>query len=440
MVYPLTVLPAHLREQTIADHVNASDTKTEPFYDFQNRQHDLKVITIPIGLPVYRMANYRTRIAQQAYIRREGLPADYFSAGEENETAQKQQHEFLEKYAREGRAGSVTPIIDVLSKEKQHHPLLITSRGVVVNGNRRLAGMRDLLAKGEPEYASFSHVKCQVLPATATAQEIQELEVRLQMKQETKLEYDWLNECIAVKELRDGGMDLKVLAGIMNKRKGDIEDSINALTEAELYLSEWRNTPFDYEAIEDAKQLFYDMGENLSTKSGEAQEVSRRIAWALVDRRSTLGRRVYDFKPMFGKKSDEVAAKLADRFEFEIEDNNDLDEDGDDFEVDLGEADAGSMRPLIRLMDDNSRREKVSAALVDVCEGIIEFDKGKKDGFLPLNQVQRANSLLSEIDMTRALPESLSAIDNQLVAIEQHVERLRGFLDRQRARTAGAEG
>ena len=80
------------------------------------------------------------------------------------------------------------------------------------------------------------------------------------MKQRTELEYDWLNECIAVKELRDSGMDLKVLAGIMNKRKGDIEDSINALTEADLYLSEWRNTPFDYEAIDDAKQLFYDMG------------------------------------------------------------------------------------------------------------------------------------------------------------------------------------
>ena len=78
MVYVLTVEPAHLREQTIADHVSAADAKTEPFYDFQNRQHDLKVITIPIGLPVYRMANYRTRIAQQAYIRREGLPPTIF--------------------------------------------------------------------------------------------------------------------------------------------------------------------------------------------------------------------------------------------------------------------------------------------------------------------------------------------------------------------------
>jgi hypothetical protein len=143
---------------------------------------------------------------------------------------------------------------------------------------------------------------------------------------------------------------------------------------------------------------------------------------------------------MFGKKADEVATKLADRFEFEIDDNADLAEDGDDFDVDLGETDAGSLRPLITLMDDNSRREEVGAALVDVCVGIIEFDKGKKDGLLPLNLVQRANSLLSEIDMTRAAPDSLPAIDKQLGAIQQHVERLRGFLDRQRARAAGAEG
>ena len=78
--------------------------------------------------------------------------------------------------------------------------------------------------------------------------------------------------------------------GLMNKRKNEVEDAINALTEADLYLAEWLGRPADYEAIEDAEQLFYDIGDSLKSKIGGSQELSRRIAWTLVDRRSKLKR------------------------------------------------------------------------------------------------------------------------------------------------------
>jgi len=436
--YTVKVEPAHIREATIAD-LAANSTKTEPFYDYQNRGQDLPVVNVPLGLPIYRMANFRTRTAQQAYARRESKPADYFSAGEENEAAQQRQHEFLVKFAEEGRQGSITPIIDVLKTEKQRQPILITRRGVVVNGNRRLAAMRHLYDEDSSQYREFSTVKCQLLPATATEKEIVEVEVRLQMKQRTELDYDWVNECIAVRELRDSGLTMRELMAMMNKKKVEIEDAINALTEADLYLTEWLNQPYDYEAIDDAKQLFFDIAENVKSKTGEDQEVSRRIAWLLADRRRSLKRRVYDFKPMFGKKADEVASKLAERFAVELDDSPPVDGgDDDDFDVDLGGASGPTLRPLISLLEDAARRDEVAAELVDVCEGIIEGERDRRSGQMPLNLVQQANGKLTEVDMTRADAGSLNAIGRQLDAVEANVERLRHYLERQRAETQAA--
>jgi hypothetical protein len=301
MSYVVKVLPVHVREQQIAQLVKDTD-KHESFHAYQNREHELPVIFVPLELPIYRMANYRTRTAQQSLVRREKKATDFFKQGQENEAAQQAQHDILVKFAETGRKGSVTPIVDVLEIEGQTQSILITSTGVVVNGNRRLAGMRDLYAKSANDHRSFSHVKCMVLPAGVTESEIVEIEIRLQMKQRTELDYDWINECVAIKELRDSGKPIPYLMGMMNKKKSEIEEAINALTEADLYLSDWLGRAGDYDAIEDAEQLFYDIGINLNAKTGEAQELARRFAWILVDRRGNLKRRVYDFNPMFGKK------------------------------------------------------------------------------------------------------------------------------------------
>lgn len=433
----ITVLTLHVREQQIAQ-LKAVSTKTDTFYEYQNRAHELPEIVVPISLPIYRMANYRTRLAQQSYIRREKKAQDFFLHGQENEAAQQIQHDILVKFAEQGRAGSVTPIVDVLKVEKQRQAILITSSGVVVNGNRRLAGMRHLEGSPPDNFREFSHVKCLVLPPTVTENEIIEIEIRLQMKQRTELDYDWINECIAIRELRDSGKTVKDLTGLMNKKKGEIESAINSLVEADLYLSEWLGRAGDYESIEDAEQLFSNIGDTLKAKSGDAQEVSRRIAWTLVDRRGTLKRRVYDFNPMFGKNAEEVAAKLAERYGVEVDQAPLSEPSSDDFEVDVDSGDASALGPLISLFDDPVRRDQLGDDLIEVCEEIIEGQKDDIQGRLPLNNVQKANGLLASVDLTRAAPESLDAITNQLDAVEAHVDRLKTALERIRSRTATA--
>lgn len=433
MAYEVKVLPAHVREQQIVQLVKDTD-KHESFHAYQNREHDLPVVFVPLELPIYRMANFRTRTAQQSYARREKKPLEFFRQGQENEAAQKVQHDILVMFAETGRKGSVTPIVDVLEIEGQTQAILITSTGVVVNGNRRLAGMRSLYAKNANDHRSFSHVKCMVLPAGVTESEIVEIEIRLQMKQRTELDYEWINECVAIKELRDSGKPIPYLMGMMNKKKSEIEESINALTEADLYLTDWLGRPGDYDAIEDAEQLFYDIGDNLNAKAGEAQELARRIAWILVDRRGNLKRRVYDFNPMFGKKADEVAAKLAEKMGVEVE-PTDSEGEVDDIVIDLGESSGPSLRPLIALFDDTTKREDLGNDLIEICETIIETEKGSQDGLVTLNTVQKVNGLLASVDLTRATPDSLPSIVKQLESIQAHVTRLRASLAPKSAET-----
>lgn len=429
MSYQIKVEPLAVRAEMIAKREAASE-ETEPFHEYQNREHKLPVITLPLHVPIYRMANFRTRVAQQSYLRRTEKESSFFQ--QENEEAQNAQHEILIKFAEEERDRSIASIVGVLKDERQRQPLLITSQGVVVNGNRRLAAMRKLYAEDSSQYRTFSHVRCLVLPTTITEEEVVEIEVRLQMKRRTELPYSWIDEAIAICELRESGKSMKDLCALMNKSKSDIEDAINALAEADLFLSDRRGTPGDYEAIENAKELFFDMGASLSTKQGEAQEISRRFAWTLVEKRGKGGLpgRVYNFNPMFGKKAEEVAERLAERMGIDLETNDNTDDSDFDeaFDIDIETAGETSFKPLINLFDDPTTRDGLADELLEVWDNIVEIDKGKKRAQQPLNLVQQANGKLTEVDLTGAAPASLPAIEKQLDAIETNVGRLRAVI------------
>jgi len=429
--YDIQVEPLRVREQIISERVAASG-ETETFHEYQNREHRLPVIALPLGLPIYRMANFRTRKEQQSYIRRENKDASFFQ--QENVEAQAIQHHILVKFAEAERDRSIAKIIDVLKEEQQRHPLLITSAGVVVNGNRRLAAMRRLFAEDAGQYRTFSHVKCLVLPSTITEAEVVEIEVRLQMKRRTELAYDWINEAIAIRELRESGKTIKDLAALMNKSKKDVEDALNALTEADIYLNDRRGTPGDYEAIEGAKELFYDIGESLAVKQGEVQELSRRFAWTLIEKRGTgeLPGRVYNFNSLFGKKAEQVAQKLAERVGVELQ-TDDADDAEGDFDIDIPEGGGEtSYRPLIGLFDDPTRRDELADDLLEVWNNILDAEKGAKRAQQPLNLIQQANSKLTEVDLAEAAPNSLAAIERQLQAIEGNIARLRAIIQRKR--------
>jgi len=383
-------------------------------------------VRLDIDVPIYRIANIRTRIEQMKYVSDYNKPADFFKGTQENESVQQVQHDILVKFAKKGRADSISPIIEDLESEGQREALLVSAAGVVVNGNRRLAAMRELFAERPRECRHFSHVDCAVLPTNITEQEVMEVEVQLQMRPETKLPYGWVNESLAIQELLENKRTVEQIASLMNKRKVDIERALGALIEAKLYLADWLGTPEKYQNVEDAGQFFNDLTKGIKGKTGEALEISRRIAWGLVSSKN-LGRRVYDYNFSFGKGTDKVVSELTERLGIELTAKSvNMNVEPEALEIDL-EEDEGttSLQPLIESFDDNEQRTRVLEELIAVCESIREQDKQIETGRRALASIQAANNKLYEVDFSTADKSTYSSIDSQLDSVIKRAEKLR---------------
>ncbi len=426
-MYKVIVRPQHEREDIVNQGL-ANRKETIDFFEYQNDKTKLHVIRVSIDIPIYRMANYRTRIEQLKYVRDNNKHSEFFINGQENESAQQAQHNILVEFSKQGRATSVSPIYDELQKEEQREPLLITNGGLVVNGNRRLAAMRELFVEDGATYRGFGYVNCAVLPAQVSEDDIREIEVRLQMRPETKLPYGWVNEALAIKELLDSNKTSAYIGELMKKRKKDVERTARALTEAEIYLKDWLGAPYEYQRVENAQQFFNDLAEALENKQGENLEVSRRIAWALIANADMLNRRIYDYNFSFGGRADEVMRHVAKRLEVDLikRGNNEY----NDLEVDFGEYNTSesSFEPIIEVFDNSEKRVKATDELITVCNSFLEQDKQGEVGRSALNAVRTANSKLHDVDLSTADPSTYNAINTQLETILVRANKLKDDL------------
>ena len=114
---------------------------------------------------------------------------------------------FLVDLANQGQGDSIQPISEALEGSRiQTDPLLILPNGVVLNGNRRLAAMRELFEERPGEFPTFSQVEVLVLPEGIDGREERRIETRLQMARETRLPYDWISQALVVRDMQESGM------------------------------------------------------------------------------------------------------------------------------------------------------------------------------------------------------------------------------------------
>jgi hypothetical protein len=281
-----------------------------------------------------------------------------------------------------------------------------------------------------------------VLPPLTPSQ-IMEIEVRLQMRPETRLSYGWVNECLMVRRLLNSGRDEKQVALLMREKPKDILASLAALNEADIYLNDWRHAPGDYRLVKDDEQFFYDLPSRLKGKEGQLLEASRRIGWVLVERSRELGRRVYAYNRMFGDRAPEVLSRLAERIDVDLnaQSGGDTVAADDPLEIDLGETPTPTGQlydPLLKAIDDSSRRKEIFDELRDVCETLIAGDRTIEEGKLALDTIQQANRLLGEVDFTKAAQATYAALDKQLESVLHRATELAQKLTQIRASAAKA--
>ncbi|MBD5656809.1 MAG: hypothetical protein IAI50_16755 [Candidatus Eremiobacteraeota bacterium] len=416
--YDIEVMPQHERMEYIASQLASTADSVTSHEVYEGASTPLKVIRVPIKLPLYRMANGRTQAAQASYIADKGLASGYFSAGEENDTVQQVQQRLLHRITNEG-PDSITPIFDELERDNQTDPIMITPSGVVVNGNRRLMAMRMLYANRPADFPNFETVLCAVLPPLS-AEEVDDIEVRLQMRPETKLPYGWISEALKVEKKLERKTE-DAVARLMRKRVNDIKKVLAALGYARIYLAEWKKRAADYSVVEDGEQFFGDLVTRMRNKTGTLREANLRMAWVMFDNRSSLGGRLYDYNKIVGEKAEEVLTQLAERVDTAIEDEPEeyaAPPEVDDLEIDLGdEPTEDRFTALIDIFDDDGRRDEVFDQLRAVCQTILDLGKATKLGNAALMAARNANTTLTEIDLSSADPKTFDGIAKQVESV-----------------------
>ncbi len=441
MTYKISLKLRVEREAMIAKRVEASDEFGETIYDFRSGTFTPKVISLPVDVPVYRMENCRAFSAQQTEIAREGLSKDFFEKGQELTTAQQAQHEILVKLANQGTE-SVTPIVTVLEKDGQRETILISSTGVVVNGNRRLAAMRELrTGKDGSVDERFTNIRCAVLLPDVTRDEIDDIEADLQARPQTKLDYDWIGDARLIRRQVGKNRSIKQVAERLRRSKTDIENVLQSLDEADLYLSEWVNKPGEYDLLQDGQQIFGDLPKAIAKKDVNIQNASRAIAWSIYENRDKISGRVYRLNAAFGKLAPKVLGILEDQLQLPI-DYDDDPVDDDDFAIDIDD-DGGSKdyTPIIEALRDEDSKDDTITTLIDACETAIELDKGQKNEEAALKALAQVNSKVAGIDVSAAGTSTLPAILKQIGSIRKGLDKIEDSVQiRQKGGAADADG
>jgi hypothetical protein len=399
---------------------------TSGFWHYRDTFHRLPTVRIPIGLPVYRMANIRTKTRQLDHIRRHGLQPGWFRANEQNVSAQQQQHEFLTELSKEGRGTTITPVFTVLQQEGQTEEILITRNGVVVNGNRRLAAMRELYTDDARANAGLSHVNAMVLPAEAQEIDLQRIELRLQMRRETKLPYEWVDEALGVREMKNGGASNQEIAQLMQLRiDTEVDQIITKLNEAELYLA-YLDRPLEYALVYDSQQMFINweraLREPLRNQPNAVREGARAIAHVLTQQSRNLGERVHNYREAFGRDAGEVLTRLGTVYAQELaapEQPN----APDDIFGEVAEPPVPAER-VLPLLTNPQGAEELAQHITDIHESIVDEREDQRRGQGALLAMQKARRALNNVDLGRADPATFAdirAIAQEILGRAQHI-------------------
>lgn len=276
--HPPAPPPAEERRGAIAEAVAAGSGHTQHVV-YRDGYIEAPIATVDTGLLVYRAGN--GRIFSEMVAR--GQTRQQRDDAEEQELI----HELLVAKAKEPDG----PIFAELEQRGiQTEPLLVTATGVVVNGNRRLASMRELAAVDRAKFGGFDAVSVAVLDASLSAGDIEYIEAALQLAPDLKLDYSWINRRLKLRDHVDhlGLPTEEIVAAYRFEAAEDIDRELAQLALAEDYLR-YAGTPGDFEAIASLEDIFVSMHRELSVFENRLiVDLWTSAGFALIHARETL--------------------------------------------------------------------------------------------------------------------------------------------------------
>ncbi len=265
----------------------ASAQPATQFTPYRGGYVQTPVVEVPQELLLYRVENGRLIAELEEHVRAGGLSLAALAQHEQAEEVQALLHGFLAAKAADPRG----PILQELRRQaRQTEPLLITADGVLVNGNRRLAAMRQLLAEDGERYRNFALVSAAVLPADARPADVESVEAALQLAPETKLAYGWINRRLKLRRQIDTlGLPREAIADAYRLTDpAQLDRELAELALAEDYLAGYLGEPGAYSLIADAEILFAGLSRRLALLPEELRPTWRLAGFCMISGRKAV--------------------------------------------------------------------------------------------------------------------------------------------------------
>ncbi len=426
------------RIAVLKERVEAADqNKQRRTFDvpFRGKPLPLPRIRVETDFPLYRIQSGRTHRAQAEYLdRHRHLPKDFFDDPEDPKV-QKAQHDILVGMIHEKELGTD------LRQRGQIAPIVLTKDGYVVDGNRRLAALRE---RGE------EYIEAVVLPSDAENREIYETEIELQMQRETKAPYNWVDQTLhieyGIKELNETP---EQVAKRMRLTKDDITRELAKLDLVRQYLA-WLGEDGKYHKIPSAaggqmEQAFEDM---VSGFSGVAMKRKREPERRLIRNacfqaiKAEMGyKKIRNIIKQLSQHTAKVAERLRERKPLHTASRGQVklttkthepDSKGDPLRAFAKATPTGSTAAVDELIDAVDDTETAKTVL-EIVEEVDAEEKESKRQQQPLNRIQRAISDLKQITFGEDVAD-LDAIARALARLAEEVERLSKQIDKIRSR------
>ncbi len=215
------------------------------------KEQKVDVYMVNIEVPIYRLKNIRTKSPQLTYIAKNSLNQGFFSNDPEDRQALRAQHELLLTIADSKDDKSHLKAFRERDYDKQN-PMMMTSEGVLVNGNTRMSAIRHLYNQNKVDYRRYESVPIAILPHDFGERDFRALELHLQINPDIKKDYSWISEALDCKERISEGYSLDELTEAYGRTKKDIgypKNLLDQIITADLFLSKLGKVN-DYDSLE----------------------------------------------------------------------------------------------------------------------------------------------------------------------------------------------
>lgn len=189
-----------------------------------------QVWEIPMEALIYNQYNGRIGSVVKSYEKQ----SHTLNPEDENDAA------LIEKFLWDSKLDANKNTLESLKKTGQIKFGIVSSDGVIIDGNRR-ASLMNKIRKGikstQEEKDRCAFFKAVILPENATKKEILQLETSFQMGEDAKVDYNPIEKYLKCKDLEDATSTKDEIASFMGITKKDVEQNLEILDLMNQYLS-----------------------------------------------------------------------------------------------------------------------------------------------------------------------------------------------------------